>query len=179
MFKINLLSRKVLLAVLVLVVALTSFPMTGAHAAGLEEEKNPPQPGNTRLETIWARELAAYDRAVALLARADGLISRVQDLVNKANEKGWDASSVQIALDAFKDSVQAARPIINSANGIVTSHKGFDANGKVTDRARAIETVRELGRHLKDARLAMGGTGLVLREAIKTFRQGHPVTTTP
>ena len=88
MFKINLLSRKVLLAVLVLVVTLTSFPMTGAHAAGLEEEKNPPQPGNTRLETIWARELAAYDRLL------DGALEQAyRDLYHTRTGIGRDVYS--------------------------------------------------------------------------------------
>ena len=180
MLKNNVLPRKVLLAVMILAVGLAAFPMTNSHAAGLGDKTNPPQPDNTRLETIWARELAAYDRAVTLLDKADGMISKVQDMINTVSGKGWDASAVQIALDSFKDAVQDARPIINSANGIVTSHKGFDANGKVTDRNQAIETAKELGQHLKDARAALGGTGQALRETIQTFRAAHrPTTTTP
>jgi ABC-type transporter Mla subunit MlaD len=86
---------------------------------------------------------------------------------------------VQTALDAFQAAVQDARPIINSANGIVTSHKGFDDSGKVTDRTQAIETVKELGQHLKDARAAMNGTGQTLRQAIKAFREAHRSTQVP
>jgi len=180
MFKNNVISKKVLLAVLIFAVGLAAFPMTSSHAAGLGDESNPPQPDNTRLETIWARELTAYERAVTLLDKADGMISRVRDLINRADGKGWDASAVQTALDAFRNAVQDARPIINSANGIVTSHQGFDADGKVTDRTQAIGTVKELGQHLKDARAAMGGTGQALREAIQTFRAAHrPASTAP
>jgi hypothetical protein len=172
--KLNTLSKKMLLAVLVLAIGLAALPLTSAHAAGLDQTNTPPQGDNSRLEKIWAREVAAYDKAEARLAKSNEFISKVQDAINKANAKGWDTSAVQAALDAFKSAVQDARPILNSANGIVNSHKGFDDNGKVTDRAQAIETAKELGQHLKDARAAMNGTGKALHEAIKAFREANP-----
>jgi hypothetical protein len=180
MFKINPLFRKVLLAVTLFAIGLTAFPLTSARAAGLADEGTPPQADNARLEQIWARELAAYDRAVTMLDKSGKFISKVQTIIDKANEKGWETAKLQTALDAFEDAVRDTRPILNSAGGTVNSHKGFGANGKVTDRAQAIETVKELGQHLKDARAAMGGTGKALREAIKAFRAAHrPATNTP
>lgn len=178
--KINVLSKKVLLAVMVLTISVASMPWTRASASGLADDTNPPQVDNTRLEAAWSRMLTIHDRMTTQLDHADEMISRVQDLINKANEKNWDTSAVQAALDAFQDGIQDARPILNSANGIVTSHKGFDNSGKVTDRDQAVETIKELGQHLKDARTAMGGTGQTLREAIKAFREAHrPATTNP
>ncbi|KAF0107028.1 MAG: hypothetical protein FD146_2138 [Anaerolineaceae bacterium] len=179
MSKIKTLTTKVLLAVTILAVGLTALPLS-ARAAGLADEGAPPQADNARLEQIWARELAAYNRAVAMLDKSSEFIGKVQNIIDRANEKGWDTSALQAALDAFEDAVRDTRPILNSASGIVNSHKGFDANGKVTDRAQAVETVKALGQHLKDARAAMGGTGQALREAIKAFRAAHPpATNTP
>jgi hypothetical protein len=177
--KLNTLSKKMLLAVLVLAIGLAALPLTSAYAAGLDQQVTPPQGDNSRLEKIWARELIAYNNAEARLAKSDEFISKVQNAINNANAKGWDTSAVQSALNAFKAAVQDARPIINSANGIVTSHKGFDDNGKVTDRTQALETVKELGQRLKDARTAMNGTGKALREAIKAFRKAHRPAQTP
>lgn len=177
MFTIKTISKKVLLAVLVLAFGLGALPMMDVHAASPTDETEPPesnlQPDNSRLEAIWARELTRYEKAVNILDKADEMISRVQTLISKANEKGWDTSPVQAALEAFETNLRDARPIINSANGIVTSHKGFDANGKVTDRAQAIESVKELGQHLQEARAAMGGSGKALREAVKALRAAH------
>jgi uncharacterized protein YoxC len=181
LFKITALLKKVMLVALVLSIGLTALPLTSVHAAGLNEDGNLPagQPDNSRLEQIWARELAAYNRTEALLGKAEGFIGKVQLLIDKANTKGWDTSAVQAALNTFRSAVQDARPILNSANGIVNSHKGFDANGKVNDRSQAVETVKDLSQHLKDARAAMNGTGKALREDIKDFREAHRPTTTP
>jgi hypothetical protein len=177
--KISALSKKMLLVVVVLAIGLAAIPLTNAYAAGLNQETTPPQGNNNRLEKIWAREVAAYNKAEARLAKSNEFIGKVQDAIKKANEKGWDTSTVQTALDAFKAAVRDARPLLNSANGIVTSHKGFDDSGKVTDRTQAIETVKELGQHLKDARVAMGGTGKALLGAIKAFREAHHSTQVP
>ena len=175
--KLTSLTRKMLLAVLVLAIGLAALPLTSVQAQGLNQEGAPRD--NSRLEAVWAREVAAYNRAEARLAGVNEFIAKVQDGIKRANDKGWDTSAVQAALDAFQDAVQDARPILNSANGIVNSHKGFDDSGKVTDRTQAIETVKELGQHLKDAHAAMNGTGKALHEALKAFREAHRPAQTP
>ena len=185
MIKITALLKKVTIIILVFSVGLATMPLTNVLAAGLHEESTPTtQPKGSRLEKVWARELAAYERQGKLLDRSEALVDKVQTLIDKAEAKGWNVSAVQIALDDFEKAFQDARPIHNSATGIVTSHKGFDNNGKVTDRVQALDTVKELGQHLRDFREAMDGTEKALFEAIKTFREAHkpaqpPATSTP
>ena len=81
--------------------------------------------------------------------------------------------TLQAALDAFKEALKEAHPVYESAKGILNSHQGFDADGKVTDREKAIETVKELRDKMQEVRGIIGEPGKALREAIKTFRDAH------
>ncbi|HLO30727.1 MAG TPA: hypothetical protein VK249_16395, partial [Anaerolineales bacterium] len=61
-----------------------------------------------------------------------------------------------------------------TANGIVSSHQGFDSSGKVNDPAKAQETVKAMREKFKEIKDAMAGTGKALREAVRAFREANP-----
>jgi hypothetical protein len=169
--------KKFALAILVIAIGLAAFPLTGVSAAASKDTSTPPTDQiriNPRLETLWAREQAAYKIEGNRLAKANDFITKVQVLIDKANGKGWDTSAVQAALNAFSTVIPAAQAAHNKGAAIIASHAGFDANGKVTDRITAAATVKALAQVLKDTRTAMNGTGKALREAIKAFRDAHP-----
>jgi TRAP-type C4-dicarboxylate transport system substrate-binding protein len=111
--------------------------------------------------------------------REDEFMEKAQKLIDRAKGNGKDVSKVQAALDAFEAAVQKARPIYESMKGIVNSHQGFDANGKVTDPAKAQETVQAMRAKFQEFKDAMGGTGKALREAVKAFREANPRTPRP
>lgn len=149
------------LAALVLAIGLAALPTAGASgvvpvsargAASLQNETTPPA-----------------NRP----AKADEFITNAQSLIDKANQKGWDTSAVQVALNAFTAIIPTAQAAHNPGAAIIASHNGFNADGKVTDRAVAVETVKALGQVLKDTRLAMNRTGQALREAVKAYRNAH------
>jgi hypothetical protein len=174
--------KKTVLAALVLAAGLAAIPSSAASAAGFQDELPPSEnkPVNTeRLERIWAREQALYQRHTNRLAKAGEFISRAQSLIDKAAGKGWDTSAVQAALDAFAAVIPAAQAAHDPGQAIITAHAGFDPNGAVTDRAAAVETVRALGQVLKNTRLAMNGTGQALRAAVRAFRNAHRPTQSP
>lgn len=162
--------KKIVLMTLIAALGLAALPAIPAYAQGEQPER---QVSDERLAEMWARLTAAYERQGQLLQNADALISRVQSLIDRAAAKGYDTGEVQAALDAFEDTVRAAWPIHQSGNGIVNAHRGFDADGNVTDRAQAIESLRALGANLKEVRAAMGGTGQALREALRAFREAN------
>jgi len=174
--------KKIALTVLVLAIGMVALPTTSASAAGLQDSTTPPanQPANNvLLEQVWARAQSAYQRQGDRLAKADEFISKAQFLIDKASQKGWDTSAVQAALDAFAAVIPAAQAAHDPGTAIIASHNGFDANGKVTDRPYAVETVKALGQVLKNTHLAMNGTGQALRAAVKAFRAAHRPTQTP
>ncbi|HXD08796.1 MAG TPA: hypothetical protein VN653_01935 [Anaerolineales bacterium] len=165
--------KKTVLLALVAVLGLASLPFVSVSAQGVNDP-TPPAPqaqiSNERLEQIWARQLRRYER----MDKADEFIARVQKLLDRAKANGKDVSAVQSALDAFKDAAKDAQPIYESMKGIINSHQGFDANGKVTDPEKAKETVKAMHEKMQEIKTAMNGTGKALREAIKAFRQANP-----
>jgi hypothetical protein len=167
--------KKITLFILVFGIGFAALPAMGASAAGLSDVTPPPvsQPDNSRIENIWARAQNTYQREGDRLAKAGEFISTAQTLINKANQKGWDTSLLQAALNAFASVIPAAQAAHDSGASIIANHAGFDAAGKVTDRTAAIDTVKALSQVLKDTRSAMNGTGKALREAIRSFRQTH------
>jgi predicted component of type VI protein secretion system len=181
-FKITTLFKKVALAALVLAVGLAAFPIIGVSAAASKGISTPPTNQiriNTPLETLWAREQAVYKHEGNRLAKANDFITKAQSMINKADEKGWDTSAVQAALNAFSAAIPAAQAAHDNGAAIIAGHAGFGVNGKVTDRTTAIATVKSLAQVLKDTRTAMNGTGKTLREAIKAFRDAHPKAGAP
>jgi hypothetical protein len=164
--------RKSLLLALAVALGVLALPFFSASAAGANDPTAPPQREltNERLEKIWARQLRAYER----LGRVEEFVEKARGLIDRASANGKDVSAVRAALDAFGEAVKDAKPIYESANGIVNSHQGFDADGKVIDPEKAKETVQQLGQKLKEIREAMGGTGQALREAIQEFREANP-----
>ncbi|MEO7840490.1 MAG: hypothetical protein ABIU06_14175 [Anaerolineales bacterium] len=171
---IVLFKKTVLLALVAALATLgvASLPFGGVSAAGEYDPITPPtgEISNERLEQVWARQLRIYER----MGRTDEFVEKAQNLIDRAKENGKDVSSVQAALDAFETALTDARPIYESARGIVNSHQGFDDDGKVTDAEKARETVKALGEKMKEIKAAMHGTGKSLREALKAFRQAKP-----
>ncbi|HET9913602.1 MAG TPA: hypothetical protein VFQ13_17025 [Anaerolineales bacterium] len=172
----KLLFKKTILFALVLALGLASLPLVSVSAAGAYDPPTPgdKQPSTERLEQVWARQLERYERMGQRLEREDEFMARAQKLIDRARENGKDVSAVQAALDAFEAAVQKARPVYESMKGIVNSHQGFDANGKVTDPAKAQETVKSMHAKFQEIKEAMDGTGKALREAIKAFREANP-----
>jgi len=176
MSKVSILLKNALVVALILGIGLAAFPATRVFAAGLNDPSNPPGDHpkvDALLEKIWAREQTLYQRQNDRLAKADEFFARVQSGIDKATAKGYDASGIQAALDALEAAVDAARPIHENAASIIAAHAGFDANGKVTDRAQAHETVKLLGHSLRDSHNTVADPFKALREAVKAFREAH------
>ena len=169
---IHVLFRKTILLALVAALGVASLSFVSAAALGAYDPAPPPQGELTdeRLEKIWAKQLRLYEK----MGNSEEFVEKIQQLIDRANENGKDVSGVQAALDAFEDALKDAKPIHASANGIVNSHQGFDANGNVTDSEKAKETVRQMGEKLKEIKDAMGGTGRALRDALQAFREANP-----
>jgi hypothetical protein len=163
--------KKTILLALIAALGLASLPLVNVLAAGQNDPASlPTLITNDRLELVWARQLRVYNR----MGHIDQLIERAQRLIGRAKENGKDVSAVQAALDAFETQWKVAKPTYESIKGIINSHQGFDANGKVTDTGRAKATVMEMRDKFKEIRATLNGTGKALREAITAFREANP-----
>ena len=182
MLKISSIFRKTVLVVLTVPLVLVALPFTNAHASGLSDLNDPPaadiqQPANGRLEGAWARLQRVYERQGRILDRADGMIEHIQGLVDRMNENGKDTVALQAALDTYAEALKDAHPVYEGAKGIINSHQGFDADGKVTDREKAIETVKDLRDKLQEVRQVVGDKGMALRDAVQVFRKMNKSST--
>jgi hypothetical protein len=164
--------KKTVFLALIAALGLAAMPFVSVFAAGENDPTTPPpgQISNERLERVWARQLRIYER----MGRTDDFVAKVQKLIDRAKANGKDVFAVQAALEAFEAAAKDAQPIYESAKGIINSHPGFDSNGKVTDPAQARETVKAMREKFKEIHDALNGTGKVLREAIRAFRQANP-----
>jgi len=164
------------LLVLVLALTLLATPISTASAAGLNADDTPPTisaDGIDRLSSVWERLQNAYERQGLRLDRAANFIDTRQSRLDQANNNGKDTAAAQAALDVFAQAIKNSNPIYNSAKGIIASHKGFDADGKVTDRIQALETVRSLGQSLKDVHNHVNDSFRLLRDELKAFREAN------
>ena len=171
----KMLFKKTVLLALVAALAVASLPFVRVSAAGADDPQPPSGPvTNGKLEQVWARQQRAYEKLGKGFDRADDFTARAQQLIDRSKENGKDVSALQAALDAFESAIKEAHPIYEGGKGIINSHQGFDANGKVTDAEKAKETVQAMHDKLQEVKAAMNGTGKALREATRDFRQANP-----
>jgi len=161
--------KKVILVVLTAALVFAATPVSNAYA----QDGNPPKGELTpiRLEQVWARELQAYDRLGRAFEDIDQTVAKLQARLDLAAQNGRDVASLQAALDAFESALTSARPAYEEMSGLVSSHLGFDSNGKVVDALQARTTVREVGLKLDKIKSSMGGTGRALHKALKAIRE--------
>lgn len=174
--------KKTVLFALVAALTVAAVPLVGVSAMGANDPTSPPagQVSNEKLEQAWAHQLQIYERLVKGFDHLDDFTARAQKLIDKAAANGKDVSALQSALDAFEMAAKEAHPIYEGAKGLVNSHQGFDANGKVTDPVKAKETVQAMREKLQEIKSAMNGTGKALKEAVKAFRDANkPFQPTP
>ena len=169
--------KKMILVALAAALVFAAFPVTSAFAQG----ENPPQGEltNAKLEQVWARQLKNYEKIGKGFDDTAAQIAKFQARIDKAAASGKDVTALQAALDAFESALKSAKPIYDSISGIVNSHQGFDANGKVTDAEKAKYTVKEMRTNMVELKSAMGGTGKALREALKAFRAANKPAVAP
>jgi hypothetical protein len=180
--KSMMLFKKMILAALAFALALAAFPLTGVSAVGQADPLPPAQekaPHNGRLERIWARMNRRYERLGKFFDKSDKLADRANKMIARLKEAGESTTELEAALAAYEAAVTQAQPIYASGKDIVTSHRGFGANGKVTDANQAKETLKQLGTKLGDTHDAMDGTARELIRLMKSIRKEHKPVPTP
>ena len=125
------------------------------------------------LEKVFSRENTALGAQATNLNRIGKLATTAQDWITKAQAKGWDVSDLHAALNTFNGQIANARSLHETAAGLLSTHNGFDASGKVIEVAGATQTVRDARQALKDAHAVIRQAVTDLRGAIRLFRSEH------
>jgi hypothetical protein len=168
--------KKTIMVALTAALVFAALPLTSAFAQG----ENPPkgEVTNEKLEQAWARQLKIYEKIGKGFEDTDAQTAKIQDRLDKAAGKGKDVAALQAAFDAFTAALKSGKPTYDSISAIVSAHNGFDASGKVTDATQAQATVQEMHTKMQELKSAMNGTGKVLRDALKAFREANKPTGT-
>lgn len=166
----NVLFKKLTLALLVAMLALAALPVTSAFA---QEENPPKEVTNEQLEKAWAKQLQVYEKLSKVFDDSTIRLDKAQELIDKATAKGRDTTVVQAALNAFVAAVEKSHSVYENIQPLITAHAGFDSNGKVTDATQAKATVQGVRAKLQELKTSMDGTGKALREAIRAFREAN------
>jgi hypothetical protein len=165
----NMVFKKTTLALLVVMLA-AALPVAPAFAQG----ENPPREiTNEQLEKVWAHQLKLYERLGRVFEDTDTLLTKAQELIDKAAAAGKDTSNLQSALNAFSDAVQRSRVSYNEIKTLITTHAGFDADGRVTDATQAGASVQAVRAKLQELKISMNDTGKALRAAVQAFREAN------
>jgi hypothetical protein len=129
MSKMSILPKGIIVAVLIALV-LASFPTAGVLA------------GSTRgdLEDKWEQLVTNFNRQSLTHNGAHRWVDRWLKM-----EKSASASEK----DEVRRHLSVCNSALMSAQVIVSNHAGFDAKGKVIDKALAVKTVKDLAYYLR------------------------------
>lgn len=116
----------------VIALVLATLPTVSVFAAN-ESNKN--------IEKRWDAAVSAFDRQVMAHHSAHKIAENFLATVNKA-VKASEKAEVERHL-------AVCNTTLYSAQAVVTAHRGFDANGKVMDRALAIASIKLLNKYVQ------------------------------
>lgn len=151
-----------------LVIAASVLPTAVTYAA--EPAAPARQIDDERLELFLQRLNLILDKQALHLETAGEAADLTQEWIDLLAEEGKDTAGLQAALDAYRDGLAEAQASHDEAAAILAAPAGFDAEGQVTDRPTALETVRSAGRALRAAHFALVQANLALRSAVVEFR---------
>ncbi len=160
---------------LVLAGIIAAAPTHAAYAA----PATPPAPvqteqtRNARLEKVYQREQQWLNTQQDNLNKMNNIADKVQQFITAQQGKGRDVTALQAALATFKSQIATAQASHATAAGVLSTHLGFDVNGKVTDTVQARQTLLDARQSLRDAHAVMRQAVYDLHRALRTWRQAN------
>jgi hypothetical protein len=152
--------------------AFVSAPVgaTPGTPAPATPESTAKKPDGARLQKLYEREQDLQARQQQRLDNTAKVISETQQYIDKQNAAGKDTSVLVSALNTYKAAVTTAQGDHSTAQGILDTHAGFDASGKVVDAEQARATVKDAGIAQREFHLVMNQAGVNLHTAVQLYR---------
>jgi hypothetical protein len=129
-----------------------------------------PTPDDTLFENMLIREKLALGNQLTRLELSHTVSESTQAYIDSQKNAGKDTAALESALEAFNQAILDAETANAAAANLLASPAGFDANGQVTDRAEARQTLRSAGQSLRQAHTAITKGTLTLRLAVQAYR---------
>jgi hypothetical protein len=168
--KIKTLAKKVITIAITLVVAATFFfsPTTTAYANDPYLDTTIPHAGMTNkdIEYMNQHEISWLTTQNKAFREAYQLEARFQGVIDRMVKRHGEAPDLDIMLGTYDTSFLQAEAVQIEARKVIGAQSGFDAQGHVTNREWALQTVKTGREHLINARQQ-------LLAAIRTLKHSY------
>ena len=159
-------------ALIISAMALGTISWVSAYAGDEPPTETTPERNPVaRLERLFAREQDWLARQAERLERSDEVKAKAEEKLAALKEAGKDTSALEAALERFEELVEEAQSAHDEAARILKAGKGFDSDGKVTDREEARETVMTAGKALREAHANFRQAVAKVRHALRQLRR--------
>jgi len=142
-----------MVAVLITMAALMFQPATVAYADDPYLDSNAPSAKMTDkdIEAMNQHEIAWLISQNQVIRDSYQLEADFQDLIDLMVTRHGDAPDLDIALGRYDTAFLVAQSVHDNAAKIIGAQYGFDAQGHVTNREAALQTVTDARYYLRDA----------------------------
>jgi hypothetical protein len=123
-----------------------------------------------RLERAFRLAGQAVSRAEKILERSTKGNEKLDKFIAKMKEEGKDTSALEAARKALQQTINSAQTHVQKARQYLSSHTGFDANGKVIEAEQARQTLKSINEEMKSFREDMRGSFQSIKEEVKKLR---------
>lgn len=128
------------------------------------------------LQVAYANEQAWLNGQETNLGKADTAATDVQNLITEAQADGLNTEALASALAAFQTKQINAQNLHATADAILSTHDGFDSNGKVTDATAAAATVKTAGDALMGAHNELASSSTKLMVSLDKWKLKNHIT---
>lgn len=139
--------------------------------AAAQEPTTTPAREYVRLEYALKRLTIRADVQQDLIEGARQYADLTEEFIEDQQTAGRDTSALEAALSTFRAEIDQAQALNAEANQVLDEKAGFDADGKVVDRAQAADTIESAKRALQDARQTLAIAAQDFRQAVRDYRQ--------
>jgi hypothetical protein len=179
MNKLFVTSTKIILsAVLLASMAFNLVPAGFVFANTPADDTTPPlstpQVDKKPLDQAFTLEQKAHEHQDEMLTKAATASGKFSEMIARAKSNGKDTSSLEKALADFNTKIGQIRLTFDQTGKLIKEHKGFDVDGKVTDREQAAKTVDAVHKGNQDVRKSLAAAVKDLRTAGEEYRKANP-----
>lgn len=129
---------------------------------------------NEKLEEDFANLQEWFGIQDTNIGRLKDAQVKLAEFIDEAKARGDDTSALEAVLADLKSQIPQSESYHNQADGILSSHAGFDGSGKVTDPKTARDTLKAAGEQLNASKNINVALAQELKKAAEDWKAAHP-----
>ena len=158
---------------LAVLAALVAVGISFGSASAAPAKPTTPKPANAGLSHTYKVEQDRLKLQDVRLKNADKHAGKIDEIITKLKAKGQDTAALEQAVAAFRAEIVKARAEWQAAGATLSTHAGFDADGKVTDADQARATLKDAHGHMEQTHAIARAAYAKLHAAVVAYRKAH------